>query len=196
MALREIRIDDDPILRKKSRVVSEINDRILTLLEDMEETMIHANGIGLAAPQVGVLRRVVTIDVGEGIMKIINPEILEVRGEVIEIEGCLSLPGISGTVERPEWVKLKYLNENGEEVIIEGTDLLARAICHEVDHLDGILYTDKVIEISKYNENVFIEKDIKKAIEKTLELADEDDMIVFGGSLYLIGEVRTLLKQL
>ncbi|NLC03729.1 MAG: peptide deformylase [Tissierellia bacterium] len=146
MALREIRIDDDPILRKKSRVVSEINDRILTLLEDMEETMIHANGIGLAAPQVGVLRRVVTIDVGEGIMKIINPEILEVRGEVIEIEGCLSLPGISGTVERPEWVKLKYLNENGEEVIIEGTDLLARAICHEVDHLDGILYTDKVIE--------------------------------------------------
>lgn len=108
--------------------------------------MIHANGIGLAAPQVGVLRRVVTIDVGEGIMKIINPEILEVRGEVIEIEGCLSLPGISGTVERPEWVMLKYLNENGEEVIIEGTDLLARAICHEVDHLDGILYTDKVIE--------------------------------------------------
>ena len=146
MALREIRIDDDPILRKKSRVVSEINDRILTLLEDMEETMIHANGVGLAAPQVGVLRRVVTIDVGEGIMKIINPEILEVRGEVIEIEGCLSLPGISGTVERPEWVKLKYLNENGEEVIIEGTDLLARVICHEVDHLDGILYTDKVIE--------------------------------------------------
>ena len=146
MALREIRTDDDPILRKQSKKVTEINDRIKILLEDMEETMIEANGVGLAAPQIGVLRRVVTIDVGEGLMKIINPEILEVKGEVIDIEGCLSIPGKSGTVERPEWVKLKYLNENGEEVIIEGTGLLARAICHEVDHLNGILYTDKVIE--------------------------------------------------
>ncbi len=148
MALREIRIDEDPILRKTSRPVTEINDRIKILLEDMEDTMVEANGIGLAAPQIGVLRRVVIIDVGEGIMKIINPEILEVRGEVIEIEGCLSLPGISGTVNRPEWVKLKYMNELGEEVIVEGTELLARAICHEVDHLDGVLYTDKVIEYS------------------------------------------------
>lgn len=146
MALREIRTDEDPILRKLSKEVTEINDRIKILLEDMVETMIEANGVGLAAPQIGVLRRVVTIDVGEGVMKMINPEILEVRGEVIDIEGCLSIPGKSGTVERPEWVKLKYLNENGEETIIEGRDLLARAICHEVDHLNGILYTDKVIE--------------------------------------------------
>lgn len=146
MALREIRIDDDPILRKKSRVVTEINDRIKILLEDMEDTMVEANGVGLAAPQIGVLRRVLTIDVGEGIMKIINPEILEVRGEIIDIEGCLSIPGKSGTVKRPEWVKLKYTNEFGEEIIIEGTELLARAICHEVDHLNGILYIDKVID--------------------------------------------------
>lgn len=146
MALREIRIDEDPILRKMSKEITIINDRIKILLEDMEETMIEANGIGLAAPQIGVLRRVIIIDVGEGIMKIINPEIIEVRGEVIDIEGCLSIPGKSGTVNRPEWVKLKYLNENGEETIIEGTDLLARAICHEVDHLNGILYTDKVID--------------------------------------------------
>lgn len=146
MALREIRTDEDPILRKQSKEVTEISKRIKILLEDMEETMIHANGVGLAAPQIGVLRRVVTIDVGEGVMKIINPEILEVKGTIVDIEGCLSIPGISGTVERPEWVKLKYLNEDGEEMIIEGTDLLARAICHEVDHLNGILYTDKVIE--------------------------------------------------
>lgn len=152
MALREIRTDEDPILRKQSKEVTEINDRIKILLEDMEETMVEANGVGLAAPQIGVLRRVVTIDVGEGIMKIINPEILEVKGEVIDIEGCLSIPGKSGTVERPEWVKLKYLNENGEEMIIEGTDLLARAICHEVDHLNGILYTDKVIEYCTLDE--------------------------------------------
>lgn len=146
MALREIRTDEDPILRKQSKKVTEINNRIKILLEDMEETMIDANGVGLAAPQIGVLRRVITIDVGEGVMKIINPEIMEVRGTIIDIEGCLSIPGISGTVERPEWVKLKYLNESGQEEIIEGTDLLARAICHEVDHLNGILYTDKVIE--------------------------------------------------
>ena len=146
MALREIRTDEDPILRKQSKEVTEISKRIKILLEDMEETMIHANGVGLAAPQIGVLRRVVTIDVGEGVMKIINPEILEVKGTIVDIEGCLSIPGISGTVERPEWVKLKYLNEDGEEMIIEGTDLLARAICHEIDHLNGILYTDKVIE--------------------------------------------------
>lgn len=146
MGLREIRTDEDPILRKQSKEITVINDRIKILLEDMEETMIAANGVGLAAPQIGVLRRIVTIDVGEGVMKIINPEILEVKGEVIDIEGCLSILGKSGTVKRPQWVKLKYLNEHGEEIIIEGTDLLARAICHEVDHLNGILYTDKVIE--------------------------------------------------
>ncbi|NLN14157.1 MAG: peptide deformylase [Tissierellia bacterium] len=146
MALRRIRLEGDPILRKKSRPVEEINERIKTLLDDMVETMNDADGVGLAAPQIGILRRVVVIDVGEGPIKMINPEIIEVEGSRIEIEGCLSIPNKAGTVERPERVKVKYLNEEGEEIILEGTGLLATAICHEVDHLDGILYTDKVIE--------------------------------------------------
>lgn len=146
MALRKIRLENDPILRKKSKKIDDINERIITLLNDMEETMIDANGVGLAAPQVGVLRRAIVINIGEGTMKIINPEFIDSKGSVIDVEGCLSIPGKSGTVERPEWVKIKYLNEEGKEVMLEGTGLLARAICHEIDHLDGILYTDKVIE--------------------------------------------------
>ncbi|HZK01152.1 MAG TPA: peptide deformylase [Tissierellaceae bacterium] len=146
MALRKIRIDGDPILRKVSRPVEEMNDRIQELLDDMVETMNDAEGVGLAAPQVGVLRRIVVIDIGEGPIKIINPEIIEVDGKRIDVEGCLSVPNKAGKVERPERVKIKYLNENWEESILEGTELLAKAICHEIDHLDGILYTDKVIE--------------------------------------------------
>lgn len=146
MALRKIRLEGDPILRKKSRPVEEMTDRIKTLLEDMVETMNHEDGVGLAAPQVGVLRRIVIIDIGEGPIKIINPEFIETEGKYIDVEGCLSIPNKAGTVERPERVKIKYLNENWEESILEGTGLLAKAICHEIDHLDGILYTDKVIE--------------------------------------------------
>lgn len=146
MALREIRLSEDPILRKKSKEIKEITDRVKILLDDMIDTMNYAEGVGLAAPQVGVLRRAVVIDVGEGPIKMINPVILEVEGESIDIEGCLSVPGRSGKVIRPEKVKVKYLNINGEENILEGTGLLARAICHEVDHLNGILYTDKMIE--------------------------------------------------
>lgn len=146
MALRPIRLDGDPVLRKKSRAVDEINDRVLTLLDDMVETMADANGVGLAAPQVGVLRRVIVIDIGEGPIKLINPEFVDRTGTQIEVEGCLSIPDLAGTVERPERVKVKYLDENGKEQVIEGTDLLARALCHEIDHLDGILYTDRVIE--------------------------------------------------
>ena len=146
MALRKIRLEGDPILRKKSRPVEEMNERIKTLLDDMVETMNDAQGVGLAAPQVGVLRRVVIIDVGDGPIKIINPEIVEEEGSYIDIEGCLSIPDKAGKVERPERVKIKYLNENWEESVLEGTELLAKAICHEIDHLDGILYTDKVIE--------------------------------------------------
>lgn len=146
MALRNIRLDGDPVLRKKSRKVENIDERILTLLEDMEETMENADGIGLAAPQVGILRRVVVIDIGEGILKIVNPEIIQREGEIIDVEGCLSVPGLAGTVERPEKLVLQYINENSEEMEIEATGLLARAICHEIDHLDGILYIDKVIE--------------------------------------------------
>ncbi|MBU5314173.1 peptide deformylase [Tissierella carlieri] len=146
MALREIRLYNDPILRKKSKEITEITDRIKILLDDMIETMNEAEGVGLAAPQVGVLRRVVVIDVGEGPIKLINPVILETQGEVIDIEGCLSVPNRSGTVNRPEWVKIKYIDIDGKEKTLEGRGLLARAICHEIDHLEGILYTDKIIE--------------------------------------------------
>lgn len=146
MALREIRLDNDPILRKKSKEITEITDRIKILLDDMIDTMNEAEGVGLAAPQVGILRRAVVIDIGEGPIKLINPVILETKGEVIDIEGCLSIPGRSGTVNRPEWVKVKYIDIHGKEKVLEGSGLLARAICHEVDHLDGILYTDKIIE--------------------------------------------------
>ncbi|MDU5083139.1 peptide deformylase [uncultured Tissierella sp.] len=146
MALREIRLYNDPILRKKSKEITEITDRIKILLDDMIETMNEAEGVGLAAPQVGVLRRVVVIDVGEGPIKLINPVILETQGEVIDIEGCLSVPNRSGTVNRPEWVKIRYIDIDGKEKTLEGRGLLARAICHEIDHLEGILYTDKIIE--------------------------------------------------
>lgn len=146
MALRTIRIDGDPILRKKSRNVEKVDDRIRILLEDMVETMNHADGVGLAAPQVGVLRRAIVVDIGDGPIKMLNPEIVEEDGLEVDVEGCLSVPGKSGTVERPINLKVKYLDEDGKEKILEGSKLLARAICHEIDHLDGILYTDKVIE--------------------------------------------------
>ncbi|WP_313232824.1 peptide deformylase [Tissierella praeacuta] len=152
MALREIRLSDDPILRKKSKEITEITDRIKILLDDMIDTMNEAEGVGLAAPQVGVLRRAVVIDVGEGPIKLINPVITEMKGEEIDIEGCLSVPNRSGTVSRPQWVKVKYLDENGKEKVLEGTGLLARAICHEIDHLEGILYIDKIIEEVKIEE--------------------------------------------
>lgn len=146
MALREIRLSDDPILRKKSKEITEITDRIKILLDDMIDTMNEAEGVGLAAPQIGVLRRAVVIDVGEGPIKLINPIILETKGEEIDVEGCLSVPGRSGTVSRPEWVKIKFLDIDGNEKTMEGSGLLARAICHEIDHLEGILYIDKIIE--------------------------------------------------
>ena len=111
----------------------------------MVETMYNADGVGLAAPQVGVLRRVVVIDIGEGVIELINPELIETEGEQIGPEGCLSVPGVTGEVERPLKVKVKALNRKGEEFIIEGEGLLARALCHEIDHLDGIIFTDKVI---------------------------------------------------
>ena len=146
MAIRQIRFNGDPILRKTSREVKNINDRIKILLEDMAETMYESDGVGLAAPQVGVLRQVVVIDIGHGLIKLINPEIIEKEGENVDIEGCLSVPNKIGTVSRPERVKVKYLNEFGEEKIIEGEGLLAKALCHEIDHLNGILFIDKIIE--------------------------------------------------
>jgi peptide deformylase len=144
MALRNIRTLGDDILRKKSKKVVVINKRILTLIEDMKETMYDAQGVGLAAPQVGILQRLVVIDVGEGPIVLINPEIIEKRDSQIDEEGCLSIPGREETVERPNYVKVNALNEKGEEIIVEGEELLARAICHEIDHLEGVLFIDKV----------------------------------------------------
>ncbi len=144
MAIRIIREEGDSILRKVSRVVDKIDDRIITLLDDMKETMYGADGAGLAAPQVGVLRRVIIIDVGEGLIELINPEIVSEEGSQCDEEGCLSLPGITGEVIRPNIVKIKGLNREGEEIVLEGKELLARAFCHEVDHLNGILFIDKV----------------------------------------------------
>ncbi|SMC21587.1 peptide deformylase [Clostridium acidisoli DSM 12555] len=143
MALRNIRTLGDDILRKKSKKIEVINQRILTLIEDMKETMYEAHGVGLAAPQVGILKRLVVIDVGEGPIVLINPEILETSGSQLDEEGCLSIPGREEEVERPNYVKAKALNEKGEEIIIEGEELLARAMCHEIDHLDGVLFIDK-----------------------------------------------------
>lgn len=142
MALRKIRQEEDPILRKISKVVPCITDNIKILAADMLETMNHSNGVGLAAPQVGILKRLIVIDVGDGPVFIVNPEILEKRGEQEGKEGCLSCPGKSGLVKRPSYVKAQGLNLDGETFIIEGEELLARAICHEIDHLDGKLFLD------------------------------------------------------
>ena len=144
MALRKIRTEGDPVLNKISRPVKEMTSRNLDLISDMLETMYDACGVGLAAPQVGVLKRIVVIDVGEGPIGLINPEIIETAGEQTGEEGCLSVPGMSGQVTRPNYVKVKALNIHMEEQIYEGEELLARAFCHELDHLDGHMYTELV----------------------------------------------------
>lgn len=144
MALRKIRTTEDPVLRKKSRPIDEINDRIKQLAEDMIETMREAEGVGLAGPQVGILRRIVVIDVGEGPIVMINPKIKSINGSQIGFEGCLSIPNVSEEVERPQEVEVEFTDLEGNTQTLKGKDLLARAICHEVDHLDGILFIDRV----------------------------------------------------
>lgn len=144
MALRQIRIMGDDKLEKVCRPVTEMTQRTRELIQDMLDTMYDANGVGLAAPQVGILKRIVVIDIGEGPVVLINPEILETCGEQTGQEGCLSLPGQAGIVTRPNYVKVKALNENMEEFELEGTELMARAICHECDHLEGIMYVRHV----------------------------------------------------
>lgn len=144
MAIREIRVKGDDVLTKVCKEVTKMTPRTEELIEDMIETMYEANGVGLAAPQVGVLKRIVVIDVGDGPIVMINPVILETSGSQTGDEGCLSVPGKAGQVTRPNYVKAKFLNEDMEECIIEGEELLARAILHENDHLDGHLYTEKV----------------------------------------------------
>ena len=144
MAIRNIRISTDEVLRKTCKPIKEITPNLLTLLDDMADTMYEANGVGLAAPQVGILKRIVVIDVGEGPVVMVNPVILETSGEQTGDEGCLSIPGKAGQVTRPNYVKVHAFDENMEEYEIEGTELMARAMCHEIDHLDGHLYVEKV----------------------------------------------------
>lgn len=144
MALRTIRVQGDSVLTKKSRTVEKMTPRIGELITDMLDTMYDAMGVGLAAPQVGILKRIVVIDVGEGPIVLINPEVLETSGEQTGDEGCLSVPGMAGQVTRPNYVKVKALDVNMEEQILEGEGLLARAFCHEIDHLDGKMYTELV----------------------------------------------------
>ena len=144
MAIRVIRTEEDPVLRKISRPVKEVTPKIVTLIDDMLDTMYEAMGVGLAAPQVGILKRIVVIDIGEGPIILINPEILETSGEQTGDEGCLSVPGMAGQVTRPNYVKVKAMDEDMNEVIYEGTELLARAFCHEIDHLAGHMYVERV----------------------------------------------------
>lgn len=145
MALRNIRINGDEILRKRSREVSKIDDKIKTLLDDMVETMYKEDGIGLAAPQIGVLKRLVVIDLGDKeVYKMVNPEIIKASGKQTDQEGCLSVPEIKGNVARPKYVTVKYMDENGNEIVLDAEDVLARCICHEIDHLNGVLFIDKM----------------------------------------------------
>ncbi|MBR2950209.1 MAG: peptide deformylase [Lachnospiraceae bacterium] len=145
MAIRKIRTQGDPVLGKICKEVKEMTPRTMELIEDMIDTMYDANGVGLAAPQVGILKRIVVIDTtGEDLVIMINPRILETSGEQTGGEGCLSVPGKTGTVTRPNYVRAVAFDENMEEFEIEATELMARAICHELDHLDGHLYVEKV----------------------------------------------------
>ena len=147
MAILNIVKEGDETLRKKCRPVTEITPRIITLLDDMRETLAAANGVGLAAPQVGILRRICLVDDGEEVLELINPEIIETEGEQQEMEGCLSVPDVWGITDRPMRVKVRALNRHGEEFIAEGEELTARCFCHEIDHLDGVLFTDKAVHI-------------------------------------------------
>lgn len=148
MAIRRILVDTEELLHKKSHQVEKFDDRLHTLLDDMVETMEKAEGVGLAAPQVGVLRRAVIIDVGEGVIEMVNPVIIEKSAEMVnDAEGCLSSPHQYGMVERPQRVKAAYFDRHGNPREIEGEDLLARAICHECDHLDGVLFKSLVTEM-------------------------------------------------
>lgn len=146
MAIRQIRTQGDPVLNKVCKEVKEVTDRTRELIGDMLDTMYEANGVGLAAPQVGILKRIAVIDVtGEDPVVLINPKIIEADGEQTGYEGCLSVPGVSGKVTRPNRVKVSYLDEELNEQEIEGTELMARALCHEIEHLDGHMYTERVI---------------------------------------------------
>lgn len=153
MAIRNIIKEDDKSLYKKSRAVEAFDERLCTLLDDMKETLVVAQGVGLAAPQVGVLKRVVIVDIGEGTIELVNPVIVEKKGVQHEVEGCLSCPGKYGITERPQWVQVKAQDRYGKEFTLSGEGLLARVFCHEIDHLDGKLFLEHVIEMVEPEED-------------------------------------------
>ena len=146
MAVREILVEGDPVLRKTSREVKDVTPRIVSLLDDMRETLKMADGLGLAAPQVGVLRRLIVVSDGKKTLELINPEIMESDGRSFESEGCLSVPGVSGKIYRPKTIRYRAVNRHGKTFMDYADDLMARCICHEIDHLDGILIRDKIVE--------------------------------------------------
>lgn len=149
MAIRQLRFREDEVLHKRCKEVVKFDEKLGILLDDMYDTMVKSEGVGLAAPQVGVLKRVVVIDIGEGRIELVNPEITETSGKQIGNEGCLSFPGIWGEVERPNYVKVKAKDRYGNEFIVEGEELMARALCHECDHLDGRVFTELVRKFVK-----------------------------------------------
>lgn len=142
MGLRNILTDKDPALHKVCRPVEKFDKRLHKLLDDMVQTLAEANGVGLAAPQVGILRRVVLVDTGDQVLELVNPTLLETSGEQVGAEGCLSVPGRYGLVKRPYFAKVRAQDRNGNWFEVEGEELIARCFCHELDHLDGILYTE------------------------------------------------------
>jgi peptide deformylase len=149
MAIKIIRLEGDPVLRQVAKPIPEVTPNIQKLLTDLADTMYDAgNGIGLAATQIGILKRAIVVDVGDGLIELVNPEVLHSEGEQIGAEGCLSIPGVSGDVMRANQVKVKALNRNGEEFTIDAEGLLARCLLHEIDHLNGVLFTDHVIRSS------------------------------------------------
>ena len=170
MALRNILTEEEPTLRKVSRKVTNFDDRLHVLIDDMVETLLASNGVGLAAPQVGVLRRVVVVDLGEEILELVNPEILEQSGEQTGVEGCLSVPGKYGIVTRPNVVKVRAQDRDGNWYEAEGEELIARAFCHELEHLDGHLYTEKV-------ERFLTEQELQELYQgdQTEETEEEED---------------------
>ncbi len=162
MAIRQLRIEGDPILNKKCREVKEMTPRLQELAQDLIDTMYEENGVGLAAPQVGVLRRIAVIDVGEGLWVFVNPRIIETEGEQVGDEGCLSVPGMAGCVRRPMRVVAEAFDINMEPFTVEGEGLFARAMCHEFDHLDGHLYTE------------FVEGELHEAVYAGSDVEDEE----------------------
>lgn len=152
MARYKVVLNGDPVLRKIAHPVKEVNDSTRKLLDNMAETMYHAHGVGLAAPQVGISKRVIVVDIGEGLYKLVNPEVIASSGIQDGPEGCLSVPGMVGNVKRSEHVKVKALDENGNDIILEASGYLARAFQHEIDHLNGIIFIDKATGLERVND--------------------------------------------